>query len=194
MNTKTYRMLLTLACLLAISLTAFAQQKAKKPETISTVTKLVITKIKISEGDAYEVRGKATFTLTGANSDDSMAGTLLYTVPDDARQKVAQLTGKSLETIPSSVTVKDVIVNFQKATACPTVHLEFAPMDVDIAGAKTHFNRFVLDINEGTQELPLLFCVWTKQINNGRARRGVINRINQILNGEEPDQPGQQVQ
>lgn len=191
MNTKIFSTLLIGLCLLALSLTAAAQQKTKA-ETITTPAKLVITKLKVGEADSYEVRGKATFTLTAANSDDSVAGTLVYTLPDDARQKVAQMTGKSLNDIPASITTKDVVANFQKATACPVVHLEFSPMDITVAGVKNHFNRFVLDINEtisgGTkyqQELATLFCVWTKQINNGRARRGVISRVNAILNGEQ---------
>jgi hypothetical protein len=184
MNTRNFRLIFTIFCLLALSLTAAAQQK-KKPDSISTATKLVITKLKVGEGDAFEVRGKATFVVTAANSDDSVAGTLTYTVPDDARQKVAQLTGKPLDQIPSSVTAKDVVATFQKATACPVVHLEFSPMDVEIAGVKNHFNRFVLDINETKEELAQLFCIWTRQINTGRARRGVIARMNIILNGEE---------
>jgi hypothetical protein len=188
MNTKTFRAILTTLFLLALSLTAAAQEKAKKPETISTTTKLVISKLKIGEGYSFDVRGKATFTLTAANMDDTVVGTITYTIPDDARQKVAELTGKPLSQIPTSVTAKDVIAGFQKATACPTVHLEFSPMDVDIAGVRSHFNRFVLDINESSQELAQLFCVWTKQINNARARRGVIARMNVILNGEEDPQ------
>src|SRR5438309_8423027 len=123
MNTKTVNVMLTGLCLLALAITAVAQQQPKvvKPETISTAPKLVITKLKIGEADSYEVRGKATFTLTAANSDDSVAGTLIYTLPDDARQKVAQMTGKQLSEIPASITTKDVVANFQKATACPVV-------------------------------------------------------------------------
>ena len=192
MNTRTFSAILTLVCLLALSVTAVAQQKAKKPETISTVTKLVVSKLKISEGEAFDVKGKATFTLVAANSDDSVTGTITYVVPEDARQKVAQLAGKPIAEVPATVTVKDVTANFQKATACPTVHLEFSPMDVKIAGVNSHFNRFVLDINEGAPELAKLFCVWTKQINAGRPRRGVITRMNVILNGEEEDQQSQQ--
>jgi hypothetical protein len=193
MSKKFFSAVLISLCLLAASVSVAAQQK-KKPETISTPAKLVVTKLKVSEGEAYEVRGKAVFTLVAANSDDSVAGTLTYTIPDDARQKVAQITGKPLSSIPASVTAKDVVAEFQKATACPTVHLEFKPMDVDIAGVKNHFNRFVLDIDEkqpgaskGTQDLATLFCVWTEQINAGRARRGMIRAMNQILNGAEQE-------
>jgi len=194
MNTKIFSVMFSGLCLLALTVSAAAQQQPKvvKPETITTPAKLVITKLKIGESDTYEVRGKATYTVTAANSDDSIAGTLVYTIPDDARQKVAQITGKPLTDIPATITTKDVVASFQKATACPVVHLEFTPMDISIAGVKDHFNRFVLDVNEtlpgatkGQQEIATLFCVWTKQINAGRARRGVIARMNVILNGEQ---------
>jgi len=195
MKPKALSLTILSLCLLAASVSVAAQQQQKKkPETISTPAKLVVTKLKVSEGEAYEVRGKAVFTLAAANSDDTVAGTLVYTIPDEARQKIAQITGKPLSAIPASVTAKDVVAEFQKATACPTVHLEFKPMDVDIAGVKNHFNRFVLDIDEkqpgaskGTQDLATLFCVWTRQINAGQQRRGIIRTMNQILNGEEED-------
>ena len=102
---------------------------------------------------------------------------------------MAELTHKPVASIPATVTSKDVVATFQKATACPVVHLEFQPMDVDLAGVKDHFNRFVLDINETQQELAQLFCVWTRQINNGRARRGVIARMNVVLSGEDDKAP-----
>src|SRR5678810_562209 len=73
--------------------------------------------------DGSDVRGKATFTVTAANSDDTLAGTFTYVIPDEARQKIAQLTGKQLTAVPSTFTVKDVVASFQKQTACPVVHI-----------------------------------------------------------------------
>ena len=51
------------------------------------------------------------------------------------------------------MTVKDVVIEFQKATACPVLHFEFKPMDVDIVGVKSHFNRFVMDLNDDLKGL-----------------------------------------
>lgn len=192
MNTKIFRATLTLLCLLAFGLTASAQDKVGKPETISLIPKMVISKIKVGEGDAFDVRGKVTFTFTAANSDDSLVGTMVYTVPDDARQKIASMTGKPLAQVPASVTTKDVVLLFQKATSCPVIHFEFSPMDLDIAGVKSHFNRFVLDLNddlkglnEAQQGMVKIFCKFAEQINVGRQRRGLIARINAIINGED---------
>ncbi|HWQ33815.1 MAG TPA: hypothetical protein VNQ79_13275 [Blastocatellia bacterium] len=189
MNTRTISAFLTALFLLALGSTALAQQAQQKTSkvTIATPAKLVISKIRISEGDAYEVRGKAVLTITSANSDDTVTGNLVYTLPDDARQKIASLTGKPLAQIPASVTLKDVVGRFQPATACPVVHLEFSATQADIVGVKAVFSRFVLDINESPKEQDALFCAWTKQINKGMARRGIIRRINVLINGEEED-------
>jgi len=149
--------------------------------------------------DGSDVRGKATFTVTAANSDDTLAGTFTYVIPDEARQKIAQLTGKQLTAVPSTFTVKDVVASFQKQTACPVVHIEVGPMEMDAAGAKVKFARkVVLDISgvepgsiekpTPDQEMAMVFCVWTKQINNAGIRRGPIRRMNELINGEDSGQ------
>lgn len=183
--------------MLGAAIVANAQQQpvTPKPVVFTTAPKLAIAKLKISETETYDVRGKITFTVTAANSDDTIAGTVNYTIPDDARQKIAALTGKPLNSVPSSITRKDVLAGFQKATAPPLIHLEISPMEVDVVGAKVHFNRVQLDINarEGgnvtlysSEEMEALFTVWAKQILAGRARRGIITRMNKAINGD-PD-------
>ena len=189
MNTRTIKLFLTALFLLALGTTALAQQKSKGI-TIATPAKLVISKIKVGEGDAFDVRGKAVLSITQANSDDSVTGNLSYGVPDDARQKIASITGKPLNQIPSSVTINDITARFQPATSCPVVHLEFSPTKVNIGGVEAVFSRFVLDINESSQEKDQLFCVWTKQINKGMSRRVVIRRVNELINGVEEDPNG----
>jgi hypothetical protein len=149
--------------------------------------------------DGSDVRGKATFTVTAANSDDTLAGIFTYVIPDEARQKIAQLTGKQLTAVPSTFTVKDVVASFQKQTACPVVHIEVGPMEMDAAGAKVKFARkVVLDISgvepgsiekpTPDQEMAMVFCVWTKQINSAGIRRGPIRRMNELINGEDSGQ------
>ncbi len=192
MNTKFTRILLTATFVLGLGIAAMAQ--APKPVVFTTAPKLSIAKLKVSETETYDVRGKVTFTVTAANSDDTVAGTLSYTLPDDARQKIASMTGKQVASIPSSVTRKDVIAGFQKATVPPVLHLEIGAMDLDVAGAKLLFNRIQLDINarEGgniakfsNEEMEALFTAWARQIGAGRARRGIIAAMNKRLNGED---------
>jgi hypothetical protein len=197
MNTKLFSAVFTLVCLLGATLVASAQAPGvtPKPVAFSTAPKLTIAKLKSGDQDAYEVRGKATFTVTAANSDDTVAGTFHYTIPDDARQKIAAMSGKPLNTIPSNVTRKDALAYFQEGTMAPVIHLELKPTEFDVAGVKMAFNRIVLDVNgrESTSvyyskdEMEALFTVWAKQIYNKRSRRGIISRMNKVINGE-PEQ------
>ncbi|MCG3163064.1 MAG: hypothetical protein JMDDDDMK_04442 [Acidobacteria bacterium] len=192
MNTKLTRIVLTTIFLLGAAVAAFAQNVTPKPVVYTTGAKLTVAKLKTSETETYDVRGKITFTVTAANSDDTIAGTINYTIPDDARQKIAAVTGKPLNSVPSSITRKDVVAGFQKATAPPIINLEISPMDVDIVGAKVHFNRIVLDVSAkdggakfSNDEMEALFTVWARQILNGRSRRGVIAAMNRRIAGED---------
>ena len=187
--------LFAMTCVFFLSAPALAQgqQATPKPVVFTTAPKLVIAKLRSGEQDVYDVRGKVTFTVTAANSDDTIAGTLNYTIPDDARQKIAQMSGKPINSVKTAVSQANVVAAFQKGTGAPLIHLEISPMDVDVSGVKMRFNRIVVDINgrEGgnvtpysVEEMEALFTVWTRQINNGRARRGIIARMNRAINGE----------
>jgi hypothetical protein len=184
MKSYTLKAFLLSLSLIVLGLSVHAQAK-KKGDTITTDPKLVVTKLKVGEGEAIEVRGKATFTLSAANSDDSLAGTVTYTLPDDARSRIAQIKGISPGKVPATVTQKDVVAQFQKLTECPVIHLDFPAMDLVVEGVNLHFNRFVLDIKQSAHPISEYVCVIARQINNGRPRRGPIRKINEIINGEE---------
>jgi len=191
MNTKLSHTFLLGACLLALNVVAFAQAKpvTPKPTVYTTAPKLAIGKI----NDAEEVRGQLTFTVTAANSDDTVAGTVNFAIPDASRQRIAQLTGKPLAQVPNSAVRKDVVVQFQKGTEPPVIHLEITGLEMDVVGAKLKFNRIVLDVNARPsedskytkEEMEALFTIWARQINSGRSRRGIIARMNKAINGEE---------
>src|SRR5262245_8945372 len=135
----------SLIVLFLLGVGVFANAQTAKPVSYSTAPKLSISKLKTGEADAYDVRGKITFTVTAANSDDTVAGTVNYTLPDDARQKIASMTGKQLSEIPASVTRKDVIAQFAKGTGGSIINLEINSMDLEAAGTKVYFNRVTLD-------------------------------------------------
>ena len=123
--------------------------------------------------------------MTAANSDDSLAGIITYTLSEEARNKIAQIKSIPVAKVPSTVTQKDVVGNFQKLTECPVVHLDFPPMDLIVEGVNLHFNRFVLDVKEGSHPITAYICTIARQINAGLPRRGPIRRINEVINGEE---------
>ena len=187
-----FSLTLMIVFLLGIGIVANAQ--TPKPVVFTTTPKLQVAKLKSGETDVYDVRGKVSFTVMAANSDDTVAGTLSYTIPDDARQKISSVTGKSLGSIPSTVTRKDVIAGFQKGTGGSVIHLEISSIDLEVAGAKLYFNRITLDVNgrEGgnpakfsNEEMEALFTYWARQINTGRARRGIIAAMNRRIAGED---------
>lgn len=193
MNTKFSRAIFAFVCLLGMGVIANAQtQYTPKAVVFTTKPKMVIAKLKNGEADVYDVRGNVSFTVTAANSDDTVAGTLTYTIPDDARQKIASMSGKALNTIPATITRKDIIASFQKATEPPILHMEISATDIDVTGVKMRFSRIVLDINArdsnppdySVQEMEALITVWARQINGGRSRRGILARINKVINGE----------
>jgi hypothetical protein len=171
---------------------AYAQPGRPRPVVFTTAPKLTVAKLETGGAEAYDVRGKLSFTVTAANSDDTVTGVINYTVPDEARRKITALTGKPLGDVPSSIMRRGAIAAFQKMTAAPIIHLEIRPMDVDVAGAKMRFNRIVLDINARqssdtkftNDEMESLFTSWARQISAGRFRRGVIAMINRRIAGE----------
>jgi hypothetical protein len=180
-----------LICVLGAGVSALAQSGAQsnaqsaKPAPYTTAPKLAIAKLKSDESKVYDVRGKAAFTVTAANENDTVAGTLVYTIPDDARQKIAQLSAKPLALIPASATKKDVIAGFQSGTACPVVNLEIGATELDVAGVKLRFNRITLDVIETAGPVPQHFCAWTRQINAKRQRRGIIASLNRLIMGDQ---------
>jgi hypothetical protein len=206
MNTRLFNLFLSIFILLSAVTFSKAQgdtsaqnpenqKSAAKPVVYTTAPKLVIAKLNKGDQDIYDVRGKVTFTVTSANSDDTVGGIMNYVIPDDARQKIAVASGKQMSEVPTSVTRKDLFATFQQGTGAPVIHLELTPMEFEIVGLKLKFNRIVVDINgrDGQpdpytkEEMEALFTIWAKQINNQRQRRGPIQRMNKVINGEPAD-------
>lgn len=150
----------------------------------ATVPKLVIGRLQSSGDAGLPVHGRASLTVTSANENDTLTGTFVYTLPDDGRQKIAQLSGKPLNDIPRIVSVKNVTARFQRGAACPLVKLEVLLKEADIAGIKLLFDRVNLDIHETPNQINQLFCGWTRQINAKRHRYGIIAAINRLITVE----------
>jgi len=53
-----------------------------------------------------------------------------------------------------------------------------------VAGAKLSFDRVVVNVIETHEEVPQHFCVWTRQINANRHRRGIIASLNRLITAE----------
>jgi len=201
MNWKIPNAISLLAFLLAAGAVAFAQSTAQSSDpkvadtqaadtrqaphvVYTTPPKTSVAKFKLGESDARELRGTVTFTLTAANYDDTVVGTLVFTIPEEARKKMAAASGEPLTSIPVIVAQKDVSAGFRKGTSCPMVSLEIGATEMDVAGAKLSFDRVVVNVIETPEEVPQHFCVWTRQINANRNRRGVIASLNRLITVE----------
>jgi hypothetical protein len=165
--------------------TKSAIPRQARPLIYSTPPKSFVAKLKQDASQTQEIHGKVTFTLTAANYDDTVAGVLVYLFPEEARKKIAQVSGKPLESIPTSLVKKDVVAGFQSGAACPRVGIEIGATSFDVAGANLDTSRIVVDVIETQDEVPQLFCAWTRQINAKRQRRGIIASLNRAITGEE---------
>lgn len=184
MNRKFASAVFVFACLMAggrfaPDTTARAQTK---PVVFTVTPKPVAGRLQLGDGSDFAIRGRASLTVTAANENDTLTGTLVYTLPDDARRKIAAAVGNgSLKDVPVSVTLKDVKANFRRGTACPLLRLEVLATEAAAGDAKILFDRIVLDIQESPDQMNQLFCSWTRQINAQRQRRGVIAAINRLI-------------
>jgi len=201
MNWRQSNAISVLTLLLAACATALAQSNAQSsdpkgadtqtadtrqaPKVVyTTPPKMSVAKFKLGESEAREVRGNVTFTITAANYDDTVVGTLVFTIPEEARKKIAEASGEPLTLIPTSVAQKDVVAGFRKGTSCPLVSLEIGATEFDVTGAKLSFDRVVVNVTETPEGVPQHFCVWARQINANRQRRGVIASLNRLITVE----------
>lgn len=179
------RFVVLLACLFALP--AFAQEKVRKTETISTTAKLVLAKLNRTEGFS-EIRGTAVFTLAAAHQDGTLTGNLVYTLPETERQKLAQALSKPLTEIPASLTANNLSAKFEKNTHCPDIRLALAELELELAGTKLHLNRFVLGLAETPGKLSRALCIWTDRTNKGITNTGIVQYINLLLKGDEDEE------
>ncbi len=151
-----------------------------KVNTISTEPGLVIAKLRPGEGQEFEVRGNAVFTLIEANSDGTMTGILVYEFNAEARRKMAETTRKPLAEIPANSTINNVIANFERNPVCPDIRLEFSPFETRVGGITLRSEKFILNLRESSGVLSKIICRWARTISSGRSHPP-IRAINAVL-------------
>jgi len=184
-------------CILTIGvLIVFAnpQGQPARPIVFSTAPKLINARLIAGNADktarrigknSYTLRGTATLTIVVANEDDTVMGTLAVAFEDKDLKKIAEFAGKPPGTIPAILVKKDVVARFRNGAACPIVRLEIGETEWELGGAKAGISRFALDIVETPDQVPQLFCTWTRQLNAKRPRRGIIAAINRLISTEQ---------
>ncbi|MBI1761662.1 MAG: hypothetical protein HYR56_09530 [Acidobacteria bacterium] len=159
--------------------------QTRPPSAFTTPPKTVAVYVQQPDKPALEIHGKAALTVTAANPDDTVTGTFIYALSDEARQILAKLANQPLNDIPALLTKKDVRASFQKNSACPWLRWELDPATLDIKGLQLRLKPVVLELPETREYLNQLFCNWARQINVNRQRRGIIAAINRALTGDE---------
>lgn len=183
MNTKPHLRLVGLICLLFVL--ASAQEKPKKCHPAITDSKKLTGTIRVNDRETIEIVGKATYTVTALNSDESLAGTFVFVFAETGRQKIAQAMNKELSEIPASIDQQEVIAQFAKLTECPVLQFDLPAMVLEIAGAKMQLKRFTLNLKESDDEPTLILCTLARQITGGIGRRLNRQALNQRLNCQE---------
>lgn len=155
------------------------------PQTVPASLRLEPKQSASNQPAAIEINGKAAFTITAAQLDDTLTGTFIYMLSVEDRQKLASTTNQTLSQIPALLTKKDVKAAFQKETSCPWLRLKLNPATLEMNGLAIHLNMVTLEVPETRDYLGQLICHWARQINVNRQRRGIIAAINRALNEEQ---------
>jgi hypothetical protein len=179
MNIKPHLILAGVICLLLISVSA--QDKAQDCPKPKTSSQSLTGTISVKDHKPIEIVGKAVFTLTAMNADDSLEGILTFTLSDKGRQTIAQVIQKPLTEIPAAISAKEVVGQFQKQTECPVLQLDFPSMELEAAGARVKLERFTLNLKESDDGVTIYLCTIARQIKRGFGHHSV-RRVNERLN------------
>ena len=188
------RVLFALGILALVSLELAAQGTApgttpgRSPIFYTTPPKLVRARAILDPLTEIRVNGQTVYTITRANDDDTITGTLSFALDTESRTKLGEALKKRSATLPAIFTRTGAIAHFQKGTACPVAHLEIEPLVIDSAAIKLSLPRLSLTILEGKDEITPQLCFWARQIGTGRMRRGVIAALNRMIQGDAESQ------
>jgi len=136
--------------------------------------------------DPQTYHGQASLTLLEAGSDDTIRALLVVTLTSEERQRLGQ---PGLE-LPETIGRQELRLRWHKGTSCPDIDLDLPIVRLAASGRQleTRPTRIRIDVSLRTVEtLPQLLCSWTRQINAGRPRQGIIMAINRLLLPAEPN-------
>jgi hypothetical protein len=159
----------------------------RQPLTVVTAPKQMVAQWVSAAGKSVDLPGQMVFSLSQAKEDDTLAGTMIYVLPDATRETLAQQTAQPLKNIPPYLMQTNVAAAWGKETACPYLRMESGELAFEILSGKIHFKRVTLEFLETQDYLPQLLCHWTRQLNTKKRRRSIIAAINRALTGEEPE-------
>ncbi len=128
--------------------------------------------------------GRANYTLTSVGDDDSLSGTFTIILSNVVRQKIAEITQSKVDQVAETYSRKNVPAKFAKGTACPSIDIEFAEVEIDVTGGRIATSGAKLVMPESADRLVQLMCFLTRQINANLERRGIVRSINRTIEGD----------
>lgn len=135
--------------------------------------------------ESIKVKVDGSFTINSAGNDDTVKGTLLFSLNEENRLKIAGRMQGGSQSVPANITRSDVIGHFVKGASCPTIRLAIEPLDLKTGGIEGRTGRLIFEFHETRDQMAELFCVWTRQINARKSRRGVVAAINKLMLGSQ---------
>jgi hypothetical protein len=177
------------AALLISSPIGLAGAQTRQPVVFSTPPQTMRLNIRSSSGAPRKLDALVTYTLTSAVADDTLSGrlTISFVSISKKNKPPVPLPAEALQGLPQTVTKENVSAAFAKKTACPSLKLVIGPVELD--GSPVSIEGLVIMVPEKRDdELSQLLCFWTTQINSNRARKGIIAKINRLLQGEDQAQ------
>lgn len=148
-------------------------------------------RIEIGDGGKLRLMVSAGLTILEAGPDDTLRARLRLTLAGDERQRLARLRPEiGATSLPETVLDREVRLHWRRGTACPDLDLalpalKFSYLETELTSRPTSLR---IDVAADTvQTLPQLLCNWTRQINAGRPRLGIILAINRLLTPFEPE-------
>ena len=124
------------------------------------------------------ITGQVTLTILEANpEDDTLRASLrLASVRGSRSNSPSDLWEKA----PGPF-VLEVRASWQKGTSCPSLVLRIPALELPAESGPRSLPAFALKVEETEAEIPQLLCSWTRQINAGRSRLGILRALNHIL-------------
>lgn len=124
------------------------------------------------------ITGQATLTFLEAHAeDDTLRANLSVTeVHHSSPVKSPKQPEKRLAPF-----TQEIRAHWRKGTSCPTLHLRIPAFELPAGSGPLPIPSFDLKVEETQAEVPQLLCSWTRQINAGRSRLGILRALNRIL-------------
>jgi hypothetical protein len=165
---------------------SLGQEPGPKPVIFTTPPQRILIRLTDQRQNSQYLAGQASLTLLEAGSDDTLRALLIISLPGEERRRL----GKQGLELPETIHRQEMQLRWHKGTSCPDIDLDLQATRFEVNGLQmvTGQTKVRIDVSLRTVEtLPQLLCSWTRQINSGRPRLGIVMAINRLLIREDED-------